>query len=90
MKRLRSAHAPSKPLSLQWNAPDIEIALEQLQEPYRTVLALHYLEHLTYPQMAQQLHCPLGTVKSMVSRANKLLRQHVSPGQNADIAHGPA
>ncbi len=89
MKRLRSSHTPSETLSLQHTGPDLMVALEQLREPYRTVLALHYLEHLTYPQMAQQLHCPLGTVKSLVSRANKLLRQHVSPEQNADIAHGP-
>jgi DNA-directed RNA polymerase specialized sigma24 family protein len=26
--------------------------------------------------MAQLLHCPLGTIKSLVSRANKLMRQH--------------
>ena len=78
MKQLRSAHAQTQTGSQQPSSADIKAALEHLREPYRTAIELHYLEHLTYHKMAQLLHCPLGTIKSLVSRANKLMRQHLS------------
>lgn len=85
MKQLRSPHAQTQTGSRHPNSADIKAALEHLREPYRTALELHYLEHLTYPQIAQLFHCPLGTIKSLVSRANKLMRQHLSSSTPATM-----
>ncbi len=59
-------------------------ALKALPEEYRTTLLLVDVEELTYDQAAHVLGCPIGTVRSRLSRARrkmqKILRR--GPGQN--------
>jgi RNA polymerase sigma-70 factor, ECF subfamily len=43
-------------------------ALGKLDPNFQAVLALFYLEDYTYPEIAQILEIPLGTVKSRISR----------------------
>ena len=43
-------------------------ALGRLDENFRAVVSLFYLEDCTYPQIAEILAIPLGTVKSRISR----------------------
>jgi RNA polymerase sigma-70 factor (ECF subfamily) len=49
-------------------------ALEGLDEPERTVLVLHYLQGLTYREMAAVLEQPTGTVKWRTAEALDRLR----------------
>jgi DNA-directed RNA polymerase specialized sigma24 family protein len=35
---------------------------------------LHYVQKRTYPQIADELNLPKGTVKSYISRGMKMLR----------------
>jgi RNA polymerase sigma factor (sigma-70 family) len=58
--------------------------IHQLPERYRSVLLLCDLENLTYDQVARQLQCPPGTVKSRLSRARaqlarRLIRRGLAP-----------
>jgi RNA polymerase sigma-70 factor, ECF subfamily len=52
---------------------DIATRVDELPEPYRAVLRLHYLEKLSYHELAAKLALPIGTVKSHVSRGKKML-----------------
>jgi RNA polymerase sigma-70 factor, ECF subfamily len=52
---------------------EVEKALEQLPEVFRTPVILIDLEGFTYEEAAQVLVCPVGTVRSRLFRARKLL-----------------
>jgi RNA polymerase sigma-70 factor (ECF subfamily) len=54
---------------------EITDALRALPEEYRSTLLLVDIEELTYEEAAVVLACPLGTVRSRLSRARRLLRQ---------------
>jgi RNA polymerase sigma factor (sigma-70 family) len=48
--------------------------LESLPRRYRLAVALRHVEGLSYPELAETLDRPLGTVKSDVHRGVRLLR----------------
>jgi RNA polymerase sigma-70 factor (ECF subfamily) len=56
---------------LQWA---IARGLERLTPEHRAVVVLHDLRELTYGEVAAILRCPVGTVKSRLSRARSALR----------------
>lgn len=53
--------------------PEVEAALLQLSAPARAVVLLVDLEELTYEEAAEVLGCPVGTVRSRLSRARRQL-----------------
>jgi len=57
---------------------DLAAAIAELPERYRVVVTLYYLEDVSYPEIAEVLDVPLGTVKTHLHRAKKLLREHLS------------
>ncbi|MFV0441942.1 MAG: RNA polymerase sigma factor [Planctomycetaceae bacterium] len=65
------AEAPVDPEELQ-------SALAELPEEYRTPLILIYLEHQGYREIAEALGIPIGTVMSRLSRGKAYLRQRLS------------
>ena len=52
---------------------EVEKALEELPEIFRTPVILVDLEEFTYEEAAQILSCPVGTVRSRLFRSRKLL-----------------
>lgn len=52
----------------------IEKALETLPEHYRVTLWLRVVENLTYEEIAETLNINIGTVKSRINMARKLMR----------------
>jgi RNA polymerase sigma-70 factor, ECF subfamily len=54
---------------------DVDRALKSLPLHFREAVALADLEGLRYKEIAQALHCPIGTVMSRLSRGRHLLRQ---------------
>src|SRR5262249_44505159 len=57
--------------------PVLHEEMEKLAEKYRSALVLCYLEEKTHEEVARVLGCPLGTVRSRVSRARKLLQERL-------------
>ena len=51
--------------------------LDQLPEKYRLVLTLRYLQHLSYHEIATVLNVPMGTVKTHIHRARRLLTERL-------------
>lgn len=56
----------------------IRKTLEMLDEDDRSVLVLHYVEGLSYREMANALGRPSGTVKWLTGRALERLRQRLT------------
>lgn len=59
--------------SLGWQAPEVEKAMRQLPEKFRAPVLLVDVEELSYEEAAAALNCPLGTLRSRLFRARKLL-----------------
>ena len=57
--------------------PDIEKALARLPEDFRAAIVLSDLEGMSLPEAAEALGIPVGTVKSRVFRARRLLAEQL-------------
>ena len=53
---------------------EVEKALRGLPEEFRTAIVLVDIEELTYEEAANVMECPLGTVRSRVSRGRRMLQ----------------
>jgi len=77
-KRLADGDAgrddPADRLLSQLLDGEITDALQTLPEEYRSTLLLVDIEELTYEEAATVLGCPIGTVRSRLARARRLLR----------------
>ena len=61
----------------QVNATQIAIALDKLDEKYRTVLVLRFFEHKEYEEISDILKIPTGSVGTLVHRGKKQLATHL-------------
>jgi len=52
-------------------------AVAALPDKFRIAVLLRYFDELSYEQMAQALHCSMGTVASRLSRGHKLLGERL-------------
>ncbi|WP_327002685.1 sigma-70 family RNA polymerase sigma factor [Dactylosporangium sp. NBC_01737] len=57
---------------------ELVAALTSLPVLEREILVLHYLEDLSVQDCAQICRVPVGTVKSRLNRARRLLREHLN------------
>lgn len=51
--------------------------IDSLPEHYRIVVLLRHQQDLSYEEIAQALHLPLGTVKARIHRARALLKDRI-------------
>lgn len=65
---------------------DLEWAIAALPDRYRAVVTLYYLQDVSYPEIAEILSVPLGTVKTHLHRAKRMLRETLS--EKNPEAHG--
>ncbi len=52
---------------------DVSNAIQKLPEEFRTVVILADIEGFTYEEIADFIDCPVGTVRSRLHRARKML-----------------
>jgi len=71
-ERTESTPAKADPGDLR---PAIEQAIGRLREKHRTCIILRHLEGRSYEDIAEILDLPLGTVKSLIHRARRELRE---------------
>lgn len=53
----------------------VAAALRALPPEYRTVATLYFVDDLSYQEIATTLDCPIGTVRSRLHRARRLLQR---------------
>ena len=56
----------------------IQTAIDSLSEKLRTAIILHDVEGFSQEEIAEILQCPIGTIKSRVSRGRQELRETLS------------
>ena len=79
--REREAPAGSEAVAAAGN-PDarllVDELLRQIPADYRRVLTLYYLEDRSYEEVADHLDLPIGTVKTYIHRAKRLLAERLA------------
>jgi len=65
----------------------LQLALDQLDERFRTPFLMVYLEGLSCREAAKQLGVPLGTVLSRTHRARQAMKQALAEQDAADTRH---
>lgn len=53
-------------------------AVAELSDAQRTMVALYHFQHLSYEEIAEVMHMPIGTVKSRLNRARLALRSKLA------------
>lgn len=71
--RERGSPTPDLALFAELDTREISDALASLPEEYRTVATLYFVEDLRYQEIAAVVGRPIGTVRSRLHRARKLL-----------------
>lgn len=69
-----------------WEAWEIQLALEQLNDEERQIIRMAHFEGLTQTEVAERLSIPVGTVKSKSHRAHRRLAsllRHLVPAEGA-------
>jgi RNA polymerase sigma-70 factor (ECF subfamily) len=61
------------PFGGTWTEPAVEAAVAELPEPFRMTVLLVDVEDLTYEEAARVLGCEIGTVRSRLFRARRIL-----------------
>ncbi|HYF04285.1 MAG TPA: sigma-70 family RNA polymerase sigma factor [Patescibacteria group bacterium] len=57
---------------------EVSQALQSLPDDFRTVVILCDIEGFTYEEIAEFVDCPIGTVRSRLHRARKMLAQKLT------------
>jgi RNA polymerase sigma-70 factor, ECF subfamily len=68
----------------------LQKALSELPEGFRTPIVLYYFEDFSYRAIAEQMDLPLGTVMSRLARAKAHLRSRLMTPASADARSSPA
>ena len=58
---------------LDWQGPEVNQAFEKLPESFRAAILLVDVDGLNYEEAAGVLNCPVGTLRSRLFRARKIL-----------------
>ena len=67
------------------DSEELQRALLELSEEFRSPLILYYFEEFSYQEIAEQMGLPMGTVMSRLSRAKAFLRRRLSEESNAEL-----
>lgn len=67
------------PLDLPFDQDQLQSALDELPEEYRSPIILFYFGEFSYKQIAEQMDVPVGTIMSRLARAKAYLRRRLVP-----------
>ena len=73
----RDSELPEESLMSKWRYERLAAAIGSLDGKHRPVLILRYFNDLSYDEIVQVMGIPLGTVKSRLNQAIRMLRAQV-------------
>lgn len=56
--------------------------IDSLPEHYRIVVMLRHVQDLSYEEIAEALHLPIGTVKARIHRAREILKRRIEGSES--------
>lgn len=74
---LASEENIERDLEKKYNAEEVRNILDQLDEKYREVLVLKFLEDKDYKEISDILEKPMGTVATLINRAKKQFKEKI-------------
>ncbi|MFO8045943.1 MAG: RNA polymerase sigma factor RpoE [Halomonas sp.] len=77
--RLADSETPEAAMARDQLEAAVFEAIDNLPDDLRTAITLRELEGLSYEDIAQIMHCPVGTVRSRIFRAREAVDQHIQP-----------
>ncbi len=72
-------HSPESVLMEKEIARTVQKALDSLSPELKEALEWRELEGLSYEEIAQKMHCPIGTVRSRIFRAREIIARYLKP-----------
>jgi RNA polymerase sigma factor (sigma-70 family) len=84
------ASIPPPDPGAEFDLEQLQEALNDLPEEFRSPVILFYFEEFSYREIAEQMGVPMGTVMSRLARAKAYLRQRLTPSEPAGASGRPA
>jgi RNA polymerase sigma-70 factor (ECF subfamily) len=81
-RKMEHGMAADAVLEVEEARAEVQRALADLPEKYRTAVLLREWAELTYAEIAQILECPIGTVDSRIARARHMLAERLAPDED--------
>lgn len=81
--RLRDNDTPERELMRHEMEQTVMRAVEALPDELRTAITLREVDGLSYEEIAQQMQCPIGTVRSRIFRARDAIDAQLRPLMDA-------
>jgi RNA polymerase sigma-70 factor (ECF subfamily) len=77
--QLRDINTPESLLLSKQIGETVNTAMEALPDELRTAIVLREIDGLSYEEIAQQMQCPIGTVRSRIFRAREAIAGKLRP-----------
>ena len=78
-EQLRDINTPESVLLSNEIAKTVNATIEQLPEELRTAIQLREIEGKSYEDIAREMKCPIGTVRSRIFRAREAIAEQLRP-----------
>lgn len=76
---LRDINTPESVLMSKQIAETVNTVMAGLPEELRTAISLREIDGLSYEEIAELMHCPIGTVRSRIFRAREAIATKLRP-----------
>ena len=77
--QLRDINTPERLLQSKQIGQTVNAAMEALPEELRNAIVLREIEGLSYEEIAEEMNCPIGTVRSRIFRAREAVAEKLKP-----------
>lgn len=81
---------PAEANDPEFGPEQLQQALNEMPEGFRTPVILFYFEELSYRDIAEQMDLPIGTVMSRLARGKAFLKNRLRPGSDTNEPIGEA